>query len=256
MAATSPSVPPPLPPEGRRARTLIWVVVILGLMVNLALFLRTCQKLPGEALDKAGNVISKTGEALANVAAAFTRGTITTEFRSYATTVTNQQLFQFATLRQHEVFTRTEELTTGFGYIPLPEVVVEARAPVEYTYHLDFNGPWKFAARDQVLHVFPPPIRFNKPAIDASQLTYEVRKGMLKTDEALENLKQSISSLAVLKAKDNIPLVRENCRQQTALFVERWLARSFSDGKQYAVKVHFAGEPLPDGVRLPETVAP
>lgn len=252
MATTEPSVPPPLPPEGRRARNLIWIVVAVGLMVNLGLVIHSCSTLP----DKAGNVISKTGEALANVAAAFTRGTITTEFRSYATTVTNQQLFQFATLRQHEVFTRTEEMTTGFGYIPLPEVVVEARAPVEYTYHLDFNGPWKFTLRDQVLHVFPPPIRFNKPAVDASQITYEVRKGMLKTDEALENLKKSISSLAVLKAKDNIPLVRENCRQQTVLFVERWLARSFSDGKQFTVKVHFAGEPLPDGVTVPKAVEP
>lgn len=243
-------------PEAARARTTLWMMVIGCAAVNFALFLYSCRTLPGEALDKAGNVISKTGEALANVAAAFTRGTITTEFRSYATTVTNQQLFQFATLRQQEVFTRSEEMTTGFGYIPLPEVVVEARAPVEYTYHLDFNGPWKFTLRDQVLHVFPPPIRFNKPAIDVSQITYEVRKGMLKTDEALENLKKSISSLAVLKAKDNIPLVRENCRQQTTLFVERWLAKSFSDGKQFTVKVHFAGEQLPDGVAPSETVAP
>lgn len=245
MATIEPSSPPPLPTEGRRARTLIWVVVIAGLMVNLGLVIRSCSTLPGDTLDKAG-------AALANVAAAFTRGTITTEFRSYATTVTNQQLFQFATLRQSEVFTRTEEMTTGFGYIPLPEVVVEARAPVEYTYHLDFNGPWNFVLRDHVLHVFPPPIRFNKPAVDASQITYEVRKGMLKTDEALENLKQSISSLAVLKAKDNIPLVRENCRQQTTLFVERWLAKSFSDGKQFAVKVHFPGE---EGA-APEAIAP
>ena len=224
----------------------LWLAVFAIIGLNVALFLRTCQKLPGEAMDKAGQVISKAGQALADVASAFRRGTIKTEFTSYATTVTNQQLFQFATLRQHEVFTRSEEMTTGFGYVPLPEVVVEARAPVEYTYHLDFNVPWKFELKDGVVHVFPPPIRFNKPAIDASQITYEVRKGYLKTDTALENLKNSLTSLSVLKAKDNIPLVRENCRQQTTLFVERWLVKSFSDGKQYAVKVHFPGEEVPE----------
>jgi hypothetical protein len=248
VAATEPSQPPPLP-DSRGDRRFLWIMVAVVCTVNLAIFLHSCRTVPGDTLKKAG-------EALAGVAAAFTRGTITTEFRSYATTVTNQQLFQFATLRQQEVFTRAEEMTTGFGYIPLPEVVVEARAPVEYTPHLDFNGPWKFALRDRVLHVFPPPIRFNKPAIDVSQITYEVRKGMLRTDEALENLKKSLSSLAVLKAKDNIPLVRENCRQQTVLFVERWLAKSFGDGKEFAVKVHFAGERLPEGVTTPEAVAP
>ncbi len=234
----------------------LWMVAFVVIGLNAALFLRTCQKLPGEALDKAGQVIGKAGQALADVASAFRRGTITTEFTSYATTVTNQQLFQFATLRQREVFTRSEEMTTAFGYVPLPEVVVEARAPVEYAYHLDFTAPWKFTLKGSVVHVFPPPIRFNKPAIDASQLTYEVRKGYLKTDEALENLKKSLTSLSVIKAKDNIPLVRENCRQQTTLFVERWLVKSFSDGRQFAVKVHFEGEQLPEGVAVPEAVAP
>lgn len=220
------------------------MLVVLVFAMNAALVVRSCRSLPNEA----GKLIEKTGRALADVASAFRQGTIRTEFTSYATTITNQQLLQFATLRQSETFTRSEENTTGFGYIPLPEVIVEARAPVEYTYHLDLNAPWNFVLRDNIIHVFPPPIRFNKPSIDASEITYQVKKGYLKTDEATENLKKSLSSLAVLKARDNIPLVRETARRETSLFVENWLAKSFSDGRKFAVKVYFPGEPLPSGV--------
>lgn len=239
-----PSATSPEPPPNPRAKTILWTVIGSLLFLNAALVFHSCRSLPGDA----ANLIEKTGRALADVASAFRTGTIRTEFTSYATTITNQQLLQFATLRQRETFTRSEETTTGFGYIPLPEVVVEARAPVEYTYHLDFNAPWNFVLKENVIHVFPPPIRFNKPSIDASEIAYEVKKGYLKTDEALENLKRSLTSLAVLKAKDNIPLVRETCRRQTTLFVETWLSRAFADGGRFAVKVHFPGEPIPPGV--------
>jgi hypothetical protein len=224
--------------------------------VNVALFARSCRNLPGETLDKTGRMIEKAGRALADVASAFHQGTITTEFISYATTVSNQHYFQFATLKQTEIFTRTEEMSTAFGYVPLPEVVVEARAPVDYTYYLDLNAKWNVILKDGVVYVFAPPIRFNKPAVDASKITYEVKKGYLKSDEALENLKQSITSLSVLRAKENIPLIRENGRRQTSEFAERWLMKSFSDGKQYPVKVFFPGEKPPEGVLTGDSPLP
>lgn len=232
------------------------MLVVLVVAVNAALVVRSCRNLPGETIDKTAKLIENTGKALADVASAFHRGTIRTEFTSYATTITNQQLLQFATLRQQELFTRSEASTTGFGYIPLPEVIVEARAPVDYTYHLDLNGPWEFSLKDKVIHVYPPPIRFNKPAIDVSAITYEVKKGYLKTDEALDNLKKSLTSLAVLKARDNIPLVRESCRQQTTLFVEHWLSKAFADGEKYPVKVHFPDEKTPSDVGVGVTPPP
>jgi len=226
----------------------MFVIGIIAL--NLSLILRSCRTLPGETLEKTGQVIEKTGKAVADIAAAFRQGTITTEFFSYGTTVSNQQYFQFATLKQKEVFTRSEEARTGFGYIPLPEIIVEARAPVEYTFYLDLKGKWDFVLTDNVIHVFTPSIRFNRPSVDASAITYEVKKGYLKTEEALDNLKQSITSLAVLKARENIPLVRENGRKQTTEFVEGWLMKSFSDSKNYTVKVYFPGEKTPEGVLL------
>ena len=203
---------------------------------------KSCRDLPVEVATKSGNAIREMGKAFADVASAFRRGTISTSFVSYATSVTNQQYLQFATLKQMELFTHTDAPTTGFGYIPLPEVVVEARAPVEYTYYLDLNGEWKFIVQDHVVYVQAPPIRFNKPAVDVSRLNYEVKKGYLKTSDATERLKSSITSLVTLKAKENIPLVKETARRQTADFVESWLVKSFTDGKIYAVKVYFPDE--------------
>ena len=103
--------------------------------------------------------------------------------------------------------------------------------------------------KDGVVYVLAPPIRFNKPAVDASAITYEVKKGYLKSAEALENLKKSISSLVFLKGKENISLIRENGRRQVAEFVEAWMLKSFTDGKRYPVKVIFPDEKPPDIIR-------
>lgn len=253
MADNPPSnPPPPAGPVNPWPKTVIWLVVIGVVALNGMLVFRSCRNLPGDTLDKTARVVEKAGQALADVASAFRQGTIRTEFVSYATAITNQHYLQFATLKQAEMFTRSEGATTAFGYIPLPEIVVEARAPVETTYYLDLNAQWNFVLRDNVVYVLAPPIRFNKPSVDASAITYEVKKGYLKTAEALENLKQSITSLATLKAKDNVSLVRENGRRQTTEFVERWLLKSFTDGRQYAVKVFFPAEKLPDDVSFPD----
>jgi hypothetical protein len=241
-------------PKGDWAKATMWMVIVFIFTLNAMIVFKSCRAMPGETIDK----VSK---ALNTVAAAFNKGTVTTAFVSYATTLTNHQHLEFATLKQHEIFTRTEQTSTAFGYIPLPDVVVEARAPVEYNYYLDLNGQWQFVLKDNVVYVLAPPIRFNKPAVDASAITYEVRKGYLKSAEATDNLKKSISSLVVLKAKENVPLVRESVRKETADFVEKWLMKSFTDGQEYPVKVYFPGEKLPESVRpgaalLPQSNAP
>jgi hypothetical protein len=229
----------------------MWSAIALILVVGAVLSLRSCLALPGRALQKTSETIEKAGEALATVAGAFSRGSVQTSFVSYATTITNSQRLQFATLKQMEIFTRTEEPSTAFGYVPLPDVVVEARAPVEYTYYLDLNGKWDFVLRDGVINVFAPPIRANRPSVDVSALKFEVKKGRFRTSEAMANLKSALSSLAVLRAKDNVPLVRETGRRETAEFVEKWLSRSFADGKNYPVRVFFPGEKSPERLDLP-----
>ena len=151
---------------------------------------------------------------------------------------------QFATLSQVESFTRKDESSMAFGYIPLPDVIVEATAPVTYTYYLDLNARWDFRLQDGVIWVIAPDIKFNKPSVDASRITYQVKKNSLirNTTEAMENLKSSITWLSLKKAQSNIDLVRETGRRQTETFVEHWLSKTFSDGKSYAVKVRFRDE--------------
>jgi hypothetical protein len=205
---------------------------------------RACVKAPGEAFEQAGRVVEKVGQKAQQVAAAFRQGTITTTFTSYATTLSGNQYLQFATLSQVETFTRKDESSMAFGYIPLPDVIVEATAPVTYTYYLDLNARWEFKLQDGVVWVLAPDIKFNKPAIDASRITYEVKKNSLirNTTEAMENLKSSITWLSYKKAKANIDLVRDTGRTQTETFVQNWLAKSFVDGKNYPVKVRFVSE--------------
>jgi hypothetical protein len=244
-----PDAPPPVTKASWASATM-WMVIVLFLLASALYVFKSFRELPGDAIDKAEAVVKKASQALMDVASAFNQRTITTSFLSYATTVRSSQYLQFATLRQTEVFTQTDEATTGFGYIPLPEVVVEARAPVEYTYYLDLNAKWEFVLKDNVLYVLAPPIKFNKPAVDASEISYEVRKGSMFRDkkQAQENLKKSISFLAHQKARQNVAVVRESGRKQTTEFVEKWLMKSFADGNEHPVKVYFQDETPPSGL--------
>ena len=221
-----------------------WISTVLIVCGGALYVFHACVKAPGDALEKAGRVVEQVGQKAQQVAAAFKQGSITTTFTSYATTLSGSQYLQFATLSQVETFTRKDESSMAFGYIPLPDVIVEATAPVTYTYYLDLNSRWDFRLQDGVVWVVAPDIKFNKPAVDASRIAYEVKKNSLirNTTEAMENLKSSITWLSYKKAKANIALVRETGRTQTETFVQNWLAKSFVDGKSYAVKVRFASE--------------
>jgi hypothetical protein len=219
------------------------VTVALAIGGGVYVF-KSCRDLPGETLDKSGKLVQAIGQQALQVASAFRQGTITTTFTSYATSLSGSQYLQFATLSQREIFTRTDESTVLFGYIPLPDVIVEASAPVTYTFYLDLNAPWDFVLRDGVIWVTAPDIKFNKPALDVSRITYEVKKDshFRNTSEAMENLRSSMTSMCYNKARSNIELVRETGRKQTESFVENWVAKSFADGKNYPVKVRFRNE--------------
>lgn len=235
--------PPSEPPANDWARTARWIGVMLILAGAGVYVFKSCRDLPGEIVVKSGSAAREMGKALADVASAFHRGTITTSFISYATTVTNQQYLQFATLKQMEVFTETDVRTLGVVDF---EAIVEARAPVEYTYYLDLNGKWEFVVKDNVIYVQAPPIRANKPAVDVSKLTYETKKYRPYLSAAAEKrLKQNLTGLVSLRSRENIPLVKETGRKQVAEFVEGWLLKSFTDGPVYAVKVYFPGEARP-----------
>jgi hypothetical protein len=236
-------------------------MVMTAMVISGGVYIfKSCRDLPGDTMDRASKLARTIGQQAQEVASAFKQGTITTLFTSDATTLSGSQYLQFATLSQHETFTRTDESSLLFGYVPLPDLIVEASAPVTYTYYLDLNASWDFTLRDGVIWVTAPDIKYNKPALDVSRITYEVKKDshLRNTSEAMENLRSSLTWMCHEKARSNIQLVRETGRKQTETFVENWLAKSFADGKKYPVKVRFRNEkpPTQPVVSLPDQKRP
>ena len=181
---------------------------------------------------------------LERIAKAFQTGTVTTTFISYATEVSGSNYLQFATLKQIEVFERADSRATLWGQLELPDVVVQATAPVEYTYYLDLNGRWEMKLENNSVLVIAPAIEFNTPSIDASAIRYDVREGSLFRDEdiVIDKLREGLMEMSRQRARDNVELIRELGRRKTAEFVQKWLTQTFSDGTTYHVEVVFADE--------------
>lgn len=226
-----------------------FVVVVLA-MVGAGLYVfESVRRLPGSAVESGRAVLGE----LRSVAEAFRQGTIETRFVSYATRTTGTTYLQFATLEQMEIFRRRDTSSLLWGQLDLPDVVVEARAPVTYTYFVDLADDWGFRIEGRHIGVTAPPIRFNRPAIDASAIRLEPLTSSLFRDEdaALEALRGSLSTMVARRARQHIPTVRETGRRQIGEFVTTWLAGSFVDGGEYSVDVIFDEGPRmvhdPDG---------
>ena len=225
------------------------LVAIVAILVGAGLYIfRSLRQIPGEALSGTRELLRD----LEDVAAAFSRGTIETTFISYAATVSGSSYLQFATLRQIEVFTRKDQASILWGQLELPEVVVSATAPVQYTAYLDLDERWEFLLEDRTLYVLAPKIRFNKPAIDASRIHYEVRESSVLRDEelAIEKLKVGLTAMSVKRAQEHVSLIRETGRRRTEEFVANWLVQAFGDGGEYHVEVFFADERTELGLAL------
>jgi thymidine kinase len=131
-----------------------------------------------------------------------------------------------------------------WGQLALPDIVVRAEAPVEYTYYLDLDEPWELVLEEHAVIVRAPAIRYNTPAIDVSNIRYEVaeRSFLRDEEEALENLRKGLSQLSKQRARENVTLVRELGRKQTAEFIRTWLMASYDDADAYRIDVIFADE--------------
>lgn len=194
---------------------------------------QSTRNLPGDVIDSTRSLVES-----------FKAGTVTTRFVSYAAEMSGSTYLQFANLKQVEVFERTDRVTVMWGQFALPDVVVRAEAPVEYTYYLDLDEKWELLIDGQTVLVQAPAIRYNPPAIDVSNLRYEVadRSVLRDEDEALENLRRGLSGLAKMRAKENITLVRELGRKKTQEFIRNWLLSSYDNAENYRIEVVFADE--------------
>ena len=221
----------------------ITVIAIVAIVVGAAVYLaKSVLNVPGEVARSGREVLHD----ISKIAEAFRTGTVTTTFISYAAEVSGSNYLQFATLKQTELFERKESGTVLWGQLELPEVVVQATAPVEYTYYLDLNGKWDMRLENHTVLVMVPEIQFNTPAIDASAIRYEVREGSIFRDEeeVLEKLRDGLMEMSRRRARDNTALIRELGRRKTEEFVQNWLAHTFPDGHAYHVEVRFADEQI------------
>jgi hypothetical protein len=232
--------------------------LLLAILVAASILVGRVARLPGEMAGAIPKAIRETAaaasEGLARLAAAIRTRTISTTFASTATEIRGTKRLQVAELKQVEVVER-RDATELFG-VPLPDVVVSARAPVTFTYFLDLDGPWDFALSERTVSVLAPPLAWNAPAVDVSQLSIVTAESSILRDEApvVDELRASLTGILAQRARQNVPLVREAARRQAEEFVRAWLLRAYGVPEDVRVVVRFRGEPAtiaPAGPRLP-----
>lgn len=217
------------------------LVAIVAILTGASLYVfRSARALPQD-LARSGVEVLREAGALAR---AFKQGTVTTTFVSYATQVAATKRLQVATVAETELFERRDEMTILWGQFALPDVVIEARAPIEYTYYVDLDKPWAFALDGPFVEVRVPPLEWNTPALDVSRLAFSVREGSILRDESAvaESLRLALTELSKRRAADRVALAREPARRSIASFVDSWLHERFDDGKDYRARVVFGDE--------------
>lgn len=179
-----------------------------------------------------------------SIAEAFRTGKVETTLKSYATEVRGVSRFQFAELKQLESFERTDKTSLAWGAIPLPDVVVEARGQVVYTYVLDLRKRWDLKLTEHAVEVVAPAPEFGPPALDPSTLTFEIKHGSVLRDEAAvkDALQAGLSGLLDQRAREHLSLVRETGRKATEEFVRNFLLANYDDARTLSVQVRFADE--------------
>jgi len=223
----------------------VTIIAVIGILCLTGyLIFRTLARIPAAAVEQTKEVL----QAAQDLATAFLQGTVETRFVSYATSVSGSTFLQIATVDRVEEFTREDRASIFWGAIELPDVVVSATAPVQYTAYVDLEEPWHLSLEDRTLRVTAPSIRFNKPAIDASRIEFEVREGSLLRDEeaALAELKRGLTSLAHRRTQELEPLIRATARDKIEDFVRTWLLQSFPDADGVRIVVSFADETARD----------
>lgn len=226
---------------------LAFVTLILGMVVVIVVgyvIIRLTQ-VPSDMVESGRELGRAAVESVERIARAFRTGSVQTSFVSYATEVSGSAFLQFATLDQTEVLERTDSASLLWGRLRLPDVVVEARVPVRYTYYLDLEDDWQLTLDGKTVTVLAPGVRANRPAVDASAIEYRVQGDSILRDEeaVLEQLRLRITDQLAARAGENIALVRELGRRRTADFVRTFLLAQFGeDVEDYRIEVHFRDE--------------
>jgi hypothetical protein len=232
--------------------------LVLAILVAASILVGRLVRLPGEAAEAIPKAMrgmaAAASDGLARLAAAIRARSVTTTFASTASEIRGTKRLQVAELSQVEVVER-RDATRLFG-IPLPDVVVSARAPVTFTYTLDLDGRWDFDLTERTVTVLAPALAWNAPAVDVSKLSFVTSESSILRDEdrVVEELRASLTGIFRQRARQNVPLVRETARRQAEEFVRTWLLRSYGVPEDLRVVVRFRGDPetmRPAGPSLP-----
>ena len=226
---------------------LAFVTLTLGLLLAIVIgfVIIRLTAIPGDVVSGTRELARDAALAVERIAEAFQTGTVQTSFVSYATEISGSAFLQFATLDQTEVLQRTDSASLLWGRLRLPDVMVEARVPVRYTYYLDLEDEWLLTLEGTTVNVLAPGVRANRPAVDASAIEYRVQADSVlrDADAVLEQLRLRITDQLAARAGENIALVRELGRRKTADFVRTFLLAQFGDDvESYRIEVRFRDE--------------
>ena len=163
----SPAPPPPRGPSRGGGWAIAMVFLTIACLVLPILLIKSAMT----RVRSIGGTAESALIAVRHLADGFRTGEVETTLRSYGAQVRGTERFQFAELRQLESFERKDSTSLAWGTIPLPDVVVEARGAVVYTYVLDLKKRWDLKLADKVVEVTAPAPEFSPPALDPSTLT-------------------------------------------------------------------------------------
>lgn len=176
----------------------------------------------------------------------FTDEAAQTRFMSFATTIAPLRRLEVAKVNQVEVFERKSEKTLFWTRLRLPDVVISASVPVEYHYYVELNDEWRFNMTAGKLDIIAPPLRFNTPAPNISELQFAVKEGSLfrNESEVAMALKSELTERLSERAKESTHLARETARKELIAIAKAWLAKDLREGEQNKldVDVHFSDE--------------
>ena len=235
--------PAPGPPE-RRSRGGGWAIAMafltLACLVLPILLIRSAMT----RVRSLGGTAESALIAVRHMADGFRTGEVETTLRSYGAQVHGTSRFQFAELKQLESFERKDSTALAWGAIPLPDVVIEARGAVVYTYVLDLQKRWDLKLTGRIVEVVAPAPEFSTPALDPSTLAFETKQGsVLRDEEAVRKaLQTGLAGLLDQRAREHLPLVRETGRKTTEDFVRNFLLSHYDDAAGMTVRVRFADE--------------
>ena len=235
--------PAPRPPE-RQSRGGGWAIALGFLTIACLVLPIVLIKSAMTRVRSLGGTAESALVAVRHLVDGFRTGEVETTLRSYGAQVHGTSRFQFAELKQLESFERKDSTSLAWGAIPLPDVVIEARGTVVYTYVLDLKKRWDLKLADRTVEVVAPAPEFSTPALDPSTLTFETKQGsMLRDEETVRKaLQTGLAGLLDQRAREHLPLVRETGRKTTEEFVRNFLLSSYNDAAGITVRVRFADE--------------